>query len=260
MFESFFDVIATKEGFTSFAILTVLEIVLGIDNIVFLSIIVGRAPKAKQRYVRNVGLIMAMFLRVGMLFGITVIVNNQDVPVMSVIGHEMSIKDIILFIGGLFLIGKSTMEIHHKIYEAQHGPREEKKSGKLKKAGATIASLFIQIALINVIFSIDSILTAVGLTTDVPSMVLAVILSTLFMMLFAGHVGRFINENPTIIMLALSFLIMIGTLLIADALHFHIPRGYVYFAMGFSLFVEMLNLLLLRRLYPTDPNKQKEEH
>lgn len=260
MFENFnFDALATQEGLTSFAILTVLEIVLGIDNIVFLSIVVARAPKEKQRYVRNVGLVMAMLLRVLMLFGITFIVENQHTPVLIISGHGFSIKDIILFVGGLFLIGKSTMEIHHKIFEAGHKEEIKKEEKSLKKkVGDGLTSLFIQIGLINIIFSIDSILTAVGLTTDIASMVLAVIVSTVFMMLFAGHVGRFINENPTIIMLALSFLIMIGTLLIADAMHFHIPRGYVYFAMGFSLFVEMLNLLLLRRMYkkPQEDNAE----
>lgn len=258
MFENF-DLLFTSAGLTSFAVLTILEIVLGIDNIVFLSIIVGRAPLAKQRYVRNVGLLMAMFLRIGMLFGINVIVSNQDVTLITIIGHNMSIKDIILFIGGLFLIGKSTMEIHHKITEAAFGPHDGEEKSTVKRAAESIGSLFAQIAVINVIFSIDSILTAVGLTNHVPTMILAVILSTLFMMLFAGHVGKFINENPTIIMLALSFLIMIGTLLIADALHFHIPRGYVYFAMGFSLFVEMLNLLLLKNLYRKRADKNQPE-
>lgn len=254
MFDHFFEVLFTQEGITSFAILTVLEIVLGIDNIVFLSIVVGRAPKEKQRFVRNVGLLMAMVLRILMLFGITFIVQNQSVPLFTIGSHSMSIKDVILFVGGLFLIGKSTMEIHHKIFEATHPHKPKKEKTVKQKVGAGIASLFIQIALINIIFSIDSILTAVGLTTDVPTMILAVIVSTLFMMLFAGSVGRFINNNPTIIMLALSFLIMIGTLLIADSFHFEIPRGYVYFAMGFSLFVEMLNLLLLKKLY-----RQEEE-
>ena len=255
MFENF-DVLFTSAGLTSFAILTLLEIVLGIDNIVFLSIIVSRAPQEKQRYIRNLGLIMAMILRVGMLFGINIIVSNQDVTLITVFSHNMSIKDIILFIGGLFLIGKSTMEIHHKITEAAFGPHNEEEKSTIKKVGNSIGSLFAQMAIINVIFSIDSILTAVGLTNHVPTMILAVIISTLFMMLFARHVGTFINENPTIIMLALSFLIMIGTLLIADALHFHIPRGYVYFAMGFSLFVEMLNLLLLKNLYRKKENQK----
>lgn len=257
MFENFFDILFTKAGLTSFGVLTVLEIVLGIDNIVFLSILVGRAPKNKQRYVRNVGLVMAMFLRIAMLFGLTVIVNSKDITLISIVGHDMSIKDVILFVGGLFLIGKSTMEIHHKIFEAQHGPREKKPS-KFAKAGNSLGMLFVQIGLINIIFSIDSILTAIGLTNDVPTMILSVVVSTIFMMIFAGKVGEFINENPTIIMLALSFLIMIGTLLIADSFHFEIPRGYVYFAMGFSLFVELLNLLLLKRLYSGQNNSSKE--
>jgi predicted tellurium resistance membrane protein TerC len=258
MFENF-DVIFTSAGLTSFAILTVLEIVLGIDNIVFLSIIVSRAPKNKQRMVRNWGLVMAMFLRVGMLFGINVIVNNQDNTLFTFLGNDFSIKGIILFVGGLFLIGKSTMEIHHKITEAAFGPHPgEKEKSPVKKAGNALGGLFAQIALINIIFSIDSILTAVGLTNHVPTMILAVVISTLFMMLFAKHVGEFINNNPTIIMLALSFLIMIGTLLIAEAFHFEIPRGYVYFAMGFSLFVEMLNLLLLKNLYRRRESKNSE--
>jgi predicted tellurium resistance membrane protein TerC len=259
MFENL-DVLLTSAGLTSLAVLTVLEIVLGIDNIVFLSIIVSRAPKNKQRMVRNWGLIMAMFLRVGMLFGINVIVNNQDTTLFNFLGNDFSIKGVILFIGGLFLIGKSTMEIHHKITEAAYGPRQgEKEKSPIKKAGNALGGLFAQMALINVIFSIDSILTAIGLTNHVPTMILGVIISTIFMMLFARHVGEFINKNPTIIMLALSFLIMIGTLLIADSFHVEVPRGYVYFAMGFSLFVEMLNLLLLKNLYRDreDKNIQK---
>ncbi|HLP13766.1 MAG TPA: TerC family protein [Flavobacteriales bacterium] len=249
MFENL-DYMWTSEGLTSFAVLTLLEIVLGIDNIVFLSIVVARAPREKQRSVRNWGLVMAMVMRVGMLFGINVIVQNQHTALLTVAGHAFSIKDIILLIGGLFLIGKSTMEIHHKIHEAAYGPHPgEKEKSPAKKVVNGLGMLFAQIAVINIIFSIDSILTAVGLTTHTGIMILAVIISTLFMMLFAKHVGEFINNNPTIIMLALSFLIMIGTLLIADAFHVEIPRGYVYFAMGFSLFVEMLNLLLLKNLY-----------
>ncbi len=259
MFEHFFDVLATKAGLTSFGILAVLEIVLGIDNIVFLTIVVGRAPENKQRFVRNMGLVMAMFLRIGMLFGITYLVNAQEITLLTFFSNELSIKDVILLIGGLFLIGKSTMEIHHKIFEAKFGVKKtKKKSSKAAKLGNSLGSLFVQIGIINIIFSIDSILTAIGLTKDVPTMVLAVVVSTLFMMLFAGRVGRFINENPTIIMLALSFLIMIGTLLIADSFHYEIPRGYVYFAMGFSLFVEVLNLVLLKRLYkpPSEENNE----
>ncbi|HYG52794.1 MAG TPA: TerC family protein, partial [Flavobacteriales bacterium] len=171
MFENF-DFIFTSEGMTSFAILTLLEIVLGIDNIVFLSIIVSRAPKEKQRMVRNWGLIMAMGLRVAMLFGINVIVNNQDVPVLTIFSRAFSIKDIILLVGGLFLIGKSTMEIHHKIHEAAYGPHPgEKEKSATKKVVDGLGMLFIQIGLINIIFSIDSILTAVGLTTHVPTMI-----------------------------------------------------------------------------------------
>lgn len=255
MFDSIIDVFTSQAAIVSLLVLTILEIVLGIDNIVFLSIVVGRAPQEKQRYVRNVGLIMAMFLRIIMLFGLSFIVANEKTPLFTIYDFDLSIKDIILFIGGLFLIAKSTSEIHHKITEAMH-PEEEKK--EKKNSGNKLSNLFIQIALINIIFSIDSILTAVGLTSDflkagkeaeaMAIMIMGVVFSTIVMMLVAGKVGEFINNNPTIIMLALSFLIMIGTLLIADALHFHIPRGYVYFAMGFSLFVEILNLLLLKNI------------
>lgn len=247
----FFEVLGTSNGLIALLTLAVLEIVLGIDNIVFLSIIAGRAVAEKQRKVRLIGLVMAMFLRILMLFGISWLVH-VDKEVLMIAGQGFSIKDLILLIGGMFLIGKSTTEIHHKLssHGFMSGKEDEKPSG-LKM----ISGLIIQIAMINIIFSLDSLLTAVGLTEDVPTMIVAIVISTLFMMIFAGIVSDFINDNPTIIMLALAFLIMIGTLLIADALHFHVPRGYVYFAMGFSLFVEVLNLLLLRKINRTQEVK-----
>jgi predicted tellurium resistance membrane protein TerC len=243
----FFDVMSTSEGFIAFLMLTLLEIVLGIDNIVFLSIIAARAPIHKQRKVRVVGLFMAMILRIVMLFGLAYIVHVEE-PLFVLFGNAFSIKDVILLAGGIFLVGKSTTEIHHKLSSAgMLGDHKEEKS-KAKKATDAIGGLLVQIALINIIFSLDSLLTAIGLTKDVPTMISAIILSTAFMMIFAGVVSTFITNNPTIIMLALSFLIMIGTLLVAEAFHIHFPREYVYFAMGFALFVEVLNVVLLRRM------------
>jgi predicted tellurium resistance membrane protein TerC len=249
IFSHFFDVIGTYNGFIALLTLTVLEIILGIDNIVFLSIIVGRAPKSQQKRVRMIGLLMAMGLRILMLFGISLIIQS-DKTLFSIASNEISIRDLILFGGGLFLIGKSTMEIHHKIAEAGLIKDEEPEPlSKTKVAKNAMGSLFLQIGIINIIFSIDSLLTAIGLTQDVPTMILGIVISTLAMMAIAGRVGEFIINNPTVIMLALSFLIMIGTLLVAESLDVHVPRQYVYFAMGFSLFVELLNVMLIRRLF-----------
>lgn len=258
MLEGFFDVMCTSDGFVAFLMLSLLEIVLGIDNIVFLSIIAARAPFEKQKKVRFWGLIMAMFLRIGMLFGLAYIVH-VDEALFTLYGHAFSIKDVILLAGGMFLVAKSTTEIHHKLSSAgMLGAHKEEKS---KAAAVTdaIGGLLVQIALINIIFSLDSLLTAIGLTKDIPTMISGIIISTLFMMVFAGMVSNFINNNPTIIMLALAFLIMIGTLLIAEAFHYEFPREYVYFAMGFALFVEVLNLVLLRRMREAQGKKKESE-
>lgn len=243
--------ITTVDGIAAFLTLAVLEIVLGIDNLVFISIIVGKAPVESQRKIRNLGLLLALVFRIAMLFGISYIAHITE-PLFTIGSTGFSVRDIILFVGGLFLIAKSTLEIHHKLAEASGYHHEEKKpeASNVKKV---VANMIMQIIVIDIIFSIDSILTAVGLTEHVGTMILAVILSIVFMMVFSKVVGEFINKNPTIVMLALSFLIMIGMLLIADAFHFHVPRGYIYFAMGFSLLVEVLNLVLINRL-----NRRKE--
>lgn len=237
----------TFDGIMAFLTLAILEIVLGIDNLVFISILVDKAPKESQKRIRNLGLLLALVFRIIMLLFISYIAQLKA-PVFSVSDIDFSIRDIILFGGGLFLIAKSTLEIHHKLEEAGSDEKEEVKEQKKKNGKNLVSMMIIQIILIDIIFSIDSILTAVGLTDDTALMVSAVILSIIFMMLFSGPVGRFINNNPTIVMLALSFLLMIGMLLVADAFHFHVPRGYIYFAMGFSLTVEVLNLILLKRL------------
>lgn len=244
-----FEFLTTFDGIAAFLTLAVLEIVLGIDNLVFISILVAKAPLESQRKVRNLGLILALVFRVIMLFGISYIAKVTE-PLFFVGSEGFSVRDIILFCGGLFLIAKSTLEIHHKLAEAQNGLDQNKQTETEKKSNAKnlVMHMILQIIMIDIIFSIDSILTAVGLTENVALMILAVMISIGFMMIFSKAVGEFINKNPTIVMLALSFLIMIGMLLIADAFHFHVPRGYIYFAMGFSLMVEILNLILINRL------------
>jgi len=239
--------ITTVDGIAAFLTLAVLEIVLGIDNLVFISIIVGKAPVESQRKIRNLGLLLALVFRIAMLFGISYIAHITE-PLFTIGSTGFSVRDIILFVGGLFLIAKSTLEIHHKLAEAANGHLNENKKPEASNAKKVVSNMIMQIIVIDIIFSIDSILTAVGLTEHVGTMILAVIISIIFMMIFSKAVGEFINKNPTIVMLALSFLIMIGMLLIADAFHFHVPRGYIYFAMGFSLMVEVLNLILINRL------------
>lgn len=235
--------LATFDGLMALLTLTVLEIVLGIDNLVFLSIIVGKVEKEKQRQARILGLGLALFFRVVLLLAITWIIG-LDKDVFTIVGHGFSWKDIILVIGGLFLIAKSTMEIREKL-EMSEGHAKENKQGAVVKS---FMGVIIQIVAIDLVFSLDSILTAVGLTKDITIMIVAIVIAMAFMMIFAKMVGKFINENPTIIMLALSFLIMIGTLLILEAFGEHVPRGYIYFAMGFSFFVELLNLKVIKKL------------
>lgn len=251
-----FDFLTSFDGIAAFLTLAVLEIVLGIDNLVFISILVAKAPLENQRTVRNLGLTLALVFRVIMLFGISYIAKVTE-PLFYVGSTGFSVRDIILFSGGLFLIAKSTLEIHHKLAEAHKGLETEKSETKASNAKNIVMQMILQIIMIDIIFSIDSILTAVGLTNNVALMILAVMISIGFMMIFSKAVGEFINKNPTIVMLALSFLIMIGMLLIADAFHFHVPRGYIYFAMGFSLMVEILNLILINRLNRWRDNKNK---
>jgi predicted tellurium resistance membrane protein TerC len=240
-FASSLEMLGTSQGIMSFLTLIVLEIVLGIDNLVFLSILVGKVPEDRQRFVRLMGLGLALVFRIILLMCISWLIGLTD-PVVTIAQTDMSWRDLILLTGGIFLIYKSTAEIHSKILNKDHGPKEDNSA---KKA---VSMILVQIVAIDLIFSIDSILTAVGLTEEIAIMVLAVIASMVFMMVFAKSVGEFINRNPTVVILALAFLIMIGMLLIADSFHYHVPRGYVYFAMGFSFFVEVLNLRLLKNL------------
>lgn len=228
--EIFFE----TDTWISLLTLTFLEIVLGIDNIIFISIVADRLPKEKQAKARTLGLILAIAIRVMLLFAISWIVHLTE-PILTVFEFELSARDLILVIGGLFLLAKSTSEIHAKIEGAEDD--SESKS----TVGFTLRQAIIQIVLLDVVFSFDSILTAVGLSDQIIIMVAAVIIALLVMLIFAKKVSEFVNRNPTVKMLALAFLLMIGTLLILDGFHVHVPKGYIYFSLAFSLFVELLN-------------------
>ncbi|MDI7172419.1 TerC family protein [Leptospira santarosai] len=213
--------------------LTLMEIVLGIDNIVFLSIVAGKLPKNRQNQARNLGLTLALGFRIGLLFAVSWIAS-LTAPFITIANFAISGRDLIMLGGGLFLIAKSTSEIHGKV----EGMEEDKP----KKEKVSFWGVILQLILLDIIFSVDSIVTAVGLSGQFQVMVAAVILSMIVMLIFSGTVSDFINEHPTMKVLALSFLIMIGAMLFADGLHFHIPKGYVYFSMAFSLGVELINM------------------
>ena len=232
------ELLADPQAWIAFATLTALELVLGIDNIVFISILVDKLPKARQELARRLGLFMAMFMRVGLLMVLSWIVG-LTAPVFTVIGQEISGRDLILICGGLFLIWKSTGEIHQSL-EGEEGHASS-------AVQATFAAVIVQIMVVDMVFSLDSIITAVGMVDSLPVMIAAVIVSVGLMMLFAGAIGRFVSDHPTIKMLALSFLVVVGVVLIAEGFEYHVPKGFVYFAMAFSLSVEMLNIRMRRK-------------
>jgi predicted tellurium resistance membrane protein TerC len=213
--------------------LTILEIVLGIDNLVFLAIVSNRLPPHQRAKARRIGLTMALALRVGLLLTLTWIAALTT-PIVTIYGFALSWRDVVLGVGGLYLVYKGVMEIH----EAVEGGGEHASV----KPPASFASVITQIMILDLVFSLDSIITAVGMTDNIPVMVIAIVIAILVMMFAAGSVSGFINKHPTVKMLALAFLILVGTALIADAAHFHIPRGYLYFAIAFSIGVEALNL------------------
>jgi len=215
--------------------LTVMEVVLGIDNIVFLAILVGRLPEEQRASARRIGLLLAMGMRLGLIFAISWIMG-LTAPLFRLLGRGYSARDLILLAGGLFLLAKATMEIHHKI--EPHGP-----AGPARMKGhATYGSVLAQVALLDIVFSLDSVITAVGMARHLSVMVAAMMIAVGVMLLFAGRISGFVERHPTMKMLALSFLLLIGVLLVADGLGQHIDKGYVYFAMAFSLGVELLNL------------------
>jgi predicted tellurium resistance membrane protein TerC len=231
--------ILSLDGLIALFTLTLLEVVLGIDNIIFISIITNKLPKENQKKARNIGLLLALIFRVALLLGITWIMSLTN-PIIDVEIYKWALKlsgkDLILLFGGLFLIGKSTHEIHSKIDKDNHHEEENKSSKPV-----SISKIIIQIILLDLVFSFDSILTAVGLTQTVGIMILAVIISMIIMMLFAGKISDFINKRPTLQILALSFLILIGFMLMIEAFHFEVPKGYIYFAVIYALIVELIN-------------------
>lgn len=236
---SIIEMLTSPAVWASFLTLTLLEIILGIDNVIFLSIVSGYLPKDQQAKARRIGLIMALVMRIGLLASIAWIMSLTK-PIFAVWDHEVSWRDIILLIGGLFLLFKGTDEIHHEIEGDDH------EDGGKKKVH-TFFGVIAQIAVLDMVFSLDSVITAVGMSDHLPVMIAAVCVAIGVMMVAAEPTAAFIEKHPTIKMLALSFLLLVGVALIADALHFHIPRGYLYFAIAFSIGVEVLNMLVRNR-------------
>jgi predicted tellurium resistance membrane protein TerC len=228
------ELLADPQAWIALATLTALELVLGIDNVIFISILVDKLPAHQQDLARRIGLFGAMFMRIGLLLTLAWIVGLKE-PLLTVLGQSFSGRDLVMLGGGLFLLWKSAGEIHQTL-EGAHA------SGKQGAAKAAFASVITQIMLIDIVFSLDSIITAVGMVEHVEVMVAAVVLSVALMMGFAGAIGRFVSHHPTIKMLALAFLVAIGVVLIAEAFGTHVPKGYIYSAMAFSMIVEMLNI------------------
>jgi len=236
------EVFLQPEAWIALLTLTLLEIVLGIDNIIFISIISNRLPEEQQPRARFIGLALALIVRVFMLAGISWLIGLTQ-PLISVFDIDFSGRNLILLAGGLFLLAKSTTEIHAKVNNVEHEQRVNQKKN-------AFAYIIFQIVLLDIVFSFDSILTAVGMSNDLPVMIVAVIISMIIMMLFAGRISKFINGQPTLQILALSFLILIGFMLIVEGLpteDIHVPKGYIYFAVFFSLAVEMLNMRMRSR-------------
>ena len=229
------DWIADPQIWIALLTLTVLEIVLGIDNIIFISILSGRLPEQQQKKARSLGLFLAMFMRIGLLFSLTWIMRLTE-PLFTVLGVEISGRDLILILGGLFLLAKSTHEIHTRL--------EGEEEGGGGRTASSFTSVIVQIMLLDIVFSLDSVITAVGMTNLIWVMVGAVVAAVGFMLIFVGPISDFVHRHPTVKMLALSFLLLIGVVLIAEGFDQHISKGYIYFAMAFSVFVEMLNLRL----------------
>ena len=232
------QILADPQAWIAFFTLTALELVLGIDNIIFISILVDKLPRAQREFARKLGLFLAMFMRVGLLF-LLAWISSLIEPLFTTFGQDISGRDLVLIAGGLFLLWKSTREIHQLL--------EGEKGSASAALSATFSSVIVQIVIIDMVFSLDSIVTAVGMVDQVSVMVAAVVVSVLLMMAFAGAVGRFVSAHPTVKMLALAFLFMVGVVLIADGFDHHIPKGYVYFAMAFSVAVEALNLRVRKK-------------
>ncbi|MBP9654222.1 MAG: TerC family protein [Rhodocyclaceae bacterium] len=232
------EFLLSPEIWIAFFTLTALELVLGIDNIIFISILVDKLPKEKQELARRIGLFLAMFMRIALLLLLSWIIGLTE-PVLTLFGYGVSGRDLILIAGGLFLIWKSTGEVH-QLLEGEEGSESA-------KVASSFAGVIAQIIVIDLVFSLDSIITAVGMVSEVGVMIAAVVASVGLMMLFAKSIGEFVSNHPTIKMLALSFLVVVGVVLIADGFGHHVPKGYIYFAMAFSVGVEMLNIRLRKK-------------
>jgi predicted tellurium resistance membrane protein TerC len=229
----------TSETITALLTLTAMETVLGIDNIIFIAILVDRLPKDQQAKTRNIGISMALVIRIALLFSISWIMTLKE-PLFSVMGQFFSGRDLILLGGGLFLLAKSTFEIHHKVEGDPQIHLHEAEAHVKKKVNAKM--MLLQILVLDIVFSLDSVITAVGMSDNVSIMVVAMLLSMLIMLISAGKISGFVERHPTIKILALSFLLLIGVMLVAESFGAHISKGYIYFAMAFSLAVEMLNM------------------
>jgi len=248
--DSAFGWASTADGWVSLLTLTALEIVLGIDNVVFISILSSKLPPGERETARKVGMFLAMFIRIALLLSITWVMGLTE-PLFHVLGRGISGRDLILIVGGLFLIAKSTHEIHLKL-EGDEGTNAARRV-------VSLAGVIVQILLLDIVFSLDSVITAVGMADHVAVMIAAVVIAVAVMMLSARAVSRFVERHPTVKMLALSFLILIGVSLIGEGWGHHIPKGYVYFAMGFSLFVEMINLRVRAKSGPVHLRQQTPE-
>ena len=233
--------ISDPQAWVGFATLTVLEIVLGIDNVIFISILASKLPRDQQSKARYIGLGLAMLMRIALLFSLSWIVRLTE-PLITVLGQEISGRDLVLLIGGLFLIGKATREIHERL-EGEEGEASARVAPSLR-------SVLIQIMILDIVFSLDSVITAVGMVDQLGVMIAAVVTAVAFMMIFARPVSEFVERHPTVKMLALSFLILIGVSLVAESFDQHIPKVYIYFAMAFSVMVEMLNLKAKKKAEP----------
>jgi predicted tellurium resistance membrane protein TerC len=235
------EALLSSEGVVSLLTLTFLEIVLGIDNIVFISITAGRLPEKDQGKARTLGILLALIVRIGLLFGVSWIIGLKD-PFMSVGDFALSFRDLILLVGGLFLLAKSTSEIHAKL----EGHAEEMRDVKV----LSLKGAVLQIILLDVVFSLDSILTAVGLVSEILIIIIAIVISLAVMLIFSKKISDFINHHPAMKLLAVSFLMMIGLVLVLEGMHIHVPKGYIYFSMAFSLGIEILNMKIRKRSEP----------
>lgn len=243
--------ITDPQAWIALATLTALELVLGIDNIIFIAILASKLPAEQQERARKTGLAVALATRIALLMSLAWIMRLKD-DLFTVFGHGISGRDLILIIGGLFLLAKSTLEIHSKLEGDEHHAGA--------KAAASFMAVIVQIALLDIVFSLDSVITAIGMVSEdqIGVMVTAIVLAVIFMLVFVGPINRFVDRHPTVKMLALSFLLLVGFTLVGEGLGMHIPKGYIYFAMAFSVFVELLNMRLRRTTQP--PVRLHEPH